>query len=149
MQDLANQFDAAAYRRHVERLEVAALAMAQVAIPTEHVISGGLYARTITIPAGIVLTGAAHKTDHLCLCMGDIEVLTDEGPRRLTGLHVLATKAGVKRAGFTHAETRWTTVCRTDLTDLAAIEAELVECPESLQTRNPLIGLADFARLED
>lgn len=149
MQDLTKPFGPVDYRAHVERLERLALASPQVAIHTEHVISGGMYARTITIPADTVLTGAAHKTDHLCVCMGDIEVLTDDGPKRMTGLHVLATRAGVKRAGYTHGPTRWTTICRTDLMDLAAIEAELVEQPETLQTRNPLIGQGEPARLED
>jgi hypothetical protein len=139
----------AEYRAHVERLEGIALAMPQVAIPTEHVISGGMYARTITIPAGVVVTGAAHKTDHINVCQGDIEVLTDEGPKRLTGLHVLATKAGMKRAGYTHAETRWTTICRTEQTDPRAAEEELVEQPETLQTRKPLTSQSVIAWRKD
>jgi hypothetical protein len=149
VQDLTNIPGPADYRAHVERLERMALGMPQVGIPTEHVISGGMYARTITIPAGTVLTGAAHKTDHLCVCMGDIEVLTDDGPKRLTGLHVLATKAGVKRAGYTHGPTRWTTICRTDCTDVQGAEDELVERPETLQTRNQLIDQGAVAQLED
>lgn len=149
MTDITTTFDAETARQQVERLEAIAQGMPQVPIKTEHALSGGMYARTITIPAGTMLTGAAHKTDHLCVCMGDIEVLTDEGPRRLTGLHVLTTAAGMKRAGYAHAETRWTTICRTDLTDLAKIEDELVECPEMLQARSALIGLATRRQLED
>ena len=125
-----------------------ALALPQVGLRTEHVISGGMYARTITIPAGTVLTGAAHKTDHINVCMGDVEVLTDDGPKRLTGLHVLPTKAGMKRAGYTYAETRWTTTCRTQQTTVETAEDELVEQPERLQTRNPLIGQGEHAWLE-
>ncbi len=152
MQDLAETNQPAGYRERVERLEDAILALPQVDLLTEHVFSGGLYARTITIPAGTALTGAAHKTDHLNICVGDIEVLTDDGPKRLTGLHVLATKAGMKRAGYAHADTRWTTVCMTSYTslaDLAAIEAELVEEPERLQTRTQSISHADPALVED
>ena len=145
MQDLAEvcrQIDAsdpAGYRAKVERLERHIEQLPQVDLGTEHVFSGGMVARTITIPAGVALTGAAHKTDHLCVVQGDITVLTDEGPRRLTGLHTLATKAGMKRAGVTHAPTRWTTICRTDKTDIREIEDELVEEPERLQTRNPAL----------
>lgn len=150
MQDMTTTEGPADYRAQVEHLEALAEQMPQVTITTEHVISGGMYARTIDIPAGVYLTGAAHKTDHLCVCMGDIEVLTDEGPRRLTGLHVLATKAGMKRAGYTHAPTRWTTICRTSLTDIEAIEAELVEEPEKLQTRrNALANRSTNLTLEN
>lgn len=124
----------------VQRLEHEIGKLPQVDLRTEHVLSGGMYARTITIPAGTSLTGASHKTDHLNLVMGDITVITDEGVKRLTGLHVLATKAGMKRAGFAHADTRWTTVCKTDSTCLADIEADLVEEPERLQTRTLLAG---------
>lgn len=147
MQNTVSRSDG--HRQQVERLQAAILELPQVVLPVEHVISGGMYARTITIPAGTALTGAVHKTDHLCVCMGDIEVLTDDGPRRLTGLHVLVGRAGVKRAVYTHEDTRWTTICRTSLTDIAAIEDELVEEPESLQTRNPSIGVAGIAALED
>ena len=149
MNDLTPSHDAAQCRAQVERLESIAATMPQVQIPTEHVFSGGMYARTITIPAGIVLTGAVHTTDHLCVVNGDISVLTDNGPQRLTGLHVLATKAGAKRAGYTHAPTRWTTICRTDAQDVHAAEAALVERPETLQSRNPMIGAGNLPRLED
>jgi hypothetical protein len=140
MQDMTIAQGVAEYRAQIERLEALGEQLPQVTIPTEHVISGGMYARTIDIPADTYLTGAAHKTDHLCVCMGDIEVMTDEGPRRLTGLHVLATKAGMKRAGYTHGPTRWTTICRTALTDIEAIEDELVEEPEKLQTRRTALA---------
>lgn len=149
MQDLTTPTGPADYRALVERLERMSLALPQTAIPTEHVLNGGMYARTITIPAGVLLTGAAHKTDHINVCMGDIEVLTDDGPKRLTGLHVLATKAGMKRAGYTHGPTRWTTICRTAQTTVQAAEDELVEQPERLQTRNPLIGQGVVAWLKD
>src|SRR3954451_13515341 len=42
----------------VRRLEDAALQLPQVAIETGHVLHAGLYARTIQIPAGVLLTGA-------------------------------------------------------------------------------------------
>ena len=133
----------------VRALEDEVLALPQVDLSTTHVLCGGIYARTITIPAGVVLTGAAHKKDHVCVAQGDITVLTDDGPKRLHGQHVLATKAGMKRAGVAHAETRWTTLCRTDLTDLAAIEDELVEEPEKLQTRVLELAHASGLKLED
>ena len=112
--------------------------MPQAEIITTHVLSGGMYARTIRIPAGVALTGAVHKTDHINIVQGDITVMTDEGMRRLTGQHVLPTKAGMKRAGFTHSETLWTTICKTDGADIASIENGLVDEPERLQTRKAL-----------
>lgn len=116
-------------------LEEQILALPQVDLRTEHSLAGGIYARTIFIPAGTVLTGATHKKDHINIVFGDITVTTDGEPVRLTGHHVLPTKAGNKRAGVAHADTVWTTLVRTDLSDIEAIEDELVIESSRLQTR--------------
>lgn len=136
-------------RRSVDELEAAVLSAPQVDLRTEHVLSGGVYARTIHIPAGTVLTGATHKKDHVNVVFGDITVTTDEGTRRITGYHVLPTKAGSKRAGFAHADTVWTTICETALTDIEAIEDELVEESTRLQTRQAALPGTTFKELEN
>ena len=133
----------------VQSLEEMILAAPQVELNTTHALSGGMYARTIFIPAGTVLTGATHKTDHLNIVCGDISVTTDEGMRRMTGYHVLTTKSGMKRAGFAHADTMWTTVCKTDQIELEAIENELVEEADKLQTRKLQITSNDTKRIEE
>lgn len=119
----------------VDRLEGFILQAPQVDLKTEHALSGGVYARTIHIPAGTVLTGATHKKDHINVVFGDISVSTEEGMKRITGYHVIQTKAGMKRAGYAHADTVWTTLCHTELTEINEIEDELVEESERLQTR--------------
>lgn len=122
-------------RAKVEELEAHVLQLPQVDLHTTHELSGGVYARTIVIPAGTVLTGAAHKKDHLNIMQGDITVSTDDGMKRMSGQHVIPTKAGMKRVGYAHSETIWTTICHTNLMDIESIEEELVEEPERLQTR--------------
>lgn len=119
----------------VRRLEDAVAEMPQVDLSTENLVHGGMCARTIFIPAGTVLTGALTSMDNVCVMFGDIEVTTDDGPQRLTGYHVLPAKAGAKRAGFAHADTWWTTIWPTDLTDIEAIEDEATSESARLQTR--------------
>lgn len=131
-----------------DALTEALLQLPQVDLLTTHVIMGGLYARTIRIPAGVVLTGAVHKKDHVDIMQGDITVTTHEGSKRLTGHHVLNTPAGLGRAGYAHTETLWTTICATELTELAAIEAELVENPAKLQTRGPALCNLNTQQIE-
>lgn len=130
------------------RLEQAILQGPQVDLRTEHVLSGGVYARTIHIPAGTVLTGATHKKDHVNVVCGDISVTTDDGVKRITGYHVLPSKAGIKRAGIAHADTIWTTLCKTDLTDIKAIEDDLVEESDRLQNRMQAIEKEQFDLVE-
>ena len=45
----------------VYRLEDEILKLPQIDMETHHVIHGGMYARTITVPAGVVTTGALIK----------------------------------------------------------------------------------------
>jgi hypothetical protein len=128
-------------REQIERLEGELLKLEGqghgVVLETWHEFAQGLVARTIFIPAGTMLTGAAHKAEHLNICCGDIEVWTEHGMRRLTGYHVLPSLPGAKRAGRTFADTWWTTVHANpgNERDLAKLEDALVETPEMLQTR--------------
>lgn len=124
----------------VRALERSLIELPQVDLSTSHVLHSGLCARTIFIPAGTVLTGALTNIDNLCVVCGDITVTTDEGPRRLTGFHVLPAKAGFKRAGLAHADTWWTTIWQTELSELEAIEDEMTSESHLLQTRRPEIA---------
>lgn len=122
-------------REKIERLESYLRNVPQVDLQTKHYISAGMYAREITIPAGTVLTGAAHKFDHLNICHGDIIVWTEDGMKRLTGHHTMASRAGAKRVGMAIHDTVWTTIHRTDETDIEKLEEMLTDEAERLQTR--------------
>src|SRR5690349_17051050 len=90
-------------RERVLRLERALTGLPQVECPVWHHFAPGLYARKMLIRKGTVLTGAVHKTEHLCIISGDIDVTTDDGMRRITDSHaVLSSKPGAKRAGYAH-----------------------------------------------
>lgn len=118
----------------VRRLEDVILQFPQIDLSTTHLTHGGMYARTILIPAGTVLTGALTNMDNICVLFGDITVTTDEGPQHLRGFHVLPAKAGAKRAGVAHADTWWTTLIATDATDLDEIEKQMTDEHDGLQT---------------
>ena len=122
--------------QRIDDLEAHLKTLPQVDLNTTHTLSGGMYARTIYIPAGTTMTGATHKFDHLDVMQGDVSFTLGDGTiSRLTGHHVLATKAGAKRAGYVHTDTIWTTICATQLDNIADIENELVVESADLQTR--------------
>lgn len=109
------------------RLESEMRAMPQVEFETTHHFSHGVYVRTIRIPAGSLLTGKMHATDHLnIVSQGDISVLTEDGIQRIKAPAIIPAKAGMKRVGFAHADTVWTTIHGTNETDLDRLEAELI-----------------------
>lgn len=99
----------------------------------ENFFADGVYGRKLVIPAGTLLVGKRQKRSNITVQIyGDIEVTTDDGPKRLVGQHVFVAPAGTERVGWTHAETAWVTCHATEETDMARVEADLTE-PEPLE----------------
>jgi hypothetical protein len=119
----------------VRALERCLLGMPQVDLQTQMMLHGGMAVRTIRIPAGVALTGAKTKRANLCIVIGDISVTTDLGVVRLTGFHVIPADAGLKRVGYAHADTLWTTVWPTEAACAEDAEDEMTDESEMLQTR--------------
>jgi hypothetical protein len=114
-------------RELVLELERQILALPQVQMQVRHHFAPGLYARELTIPAGTVLTGKIHRHAHLCMISkGDITVLTENGMQRLKAPCTFISTPGIKRAGYAHEDTVFTTFHPTDETDLEKIEAMVV-----------------------
>ena len=107
-QELANQVPAA--HLPIYLLEAELLKLPQVEMPVDHAFCNGLYARTMHIPAGTVLTGAVHKDECFFLVRkGQIIVSTDDGPRTLGPGDMSVSKKHTKRAGIALSEVEVTT----------------------------------------
>lgn len=133
----------------IDRLDAVLCKMPQVDLLTEHALCGAVYARTVYMKADQVVVGATHKSDHIAVVIGDVSVRTDEGLVRLTGHHVLMSKAGTRRAVYAHADSVWSTFHHTEQTELDAIEDELAVESGRLQTRNANPANAPLQLLED
>jgi hypothetical protein len=90
-----------------------------------HHFSPGIYAREMRIKKGTLITGKIHKTEHLCILNGDIEIASQDGKGRFTGYLTFLSKPGVKRIGFAHEDTVFTTIHAIEGTDITALEEEL------------------------
>lgn len=91
-------------------------------LPVKHYFCNGMYARELFIPKGTVLTGAIHKTQHLCVMHGDIEIESEFSAGRYAGYHMFVSEPGVKRLGYAYEDTYFTTLHPTDLTDPELLE---------------------------
>ncbi|VWB70561.1 hypothetical protein [Burkholderia lata] len=130
-------------RCRVQALESQIEKMPQADCPVRHHFAPGIYAREMTIPAGVVLTGAVHRTEHLnIVSKGRITVSTDGGMRELSAPCTFVSKPGTKRVGYAHEETVWTTIHATETTDLDQLVQELTE-----STTEELLGGADNVQL--
>lgn len=98
----------------------------QVHLDVVHHFSKGVYARQILMPKGLIITGQVHKTEHLCIMNGDIDIADENGNFRYTGYHVFNSKPGIKRILATHEDTSFTTIHVTEETDLDKLEKALV-----------------------
>ena len=101
----------------IDKLEKGLSSLPQADIP---VVSGnirGMYTREILIKKDTILTGRVHMYDYVDIMLsGDITVVNNLGERiRYNGANVLHGKAGTKRAGYAHEDTRWITVHNIDV----------------------------------
>ena len=100
-------------RAKIYALEAEVAKLPQVDLPLEHHFADGVYVRTMFIPKGTCLTGKVHRFDCVNIVHGDISVVTEGGSKRITALCApqrFSSPAGVKRAGYAHEDTYWTTV---------------------------------------
>lgn len=120
----------------IAAIEQELLKLPQVGIHTHHVLHAGMYSRTITIPAGIVLTGALVKRPTILVVQGDVLVSRgEEDGIRILGTAVLAASAGRKQVFITHAETTVTMVFPTSATTIEQAETEFTDDTDMLMSR--------------
>jgi len=116
-------------------------------MPLRHFFSPGLYLREITMRADLLVVGKMHATTHFnIITKGDVTVLTDNGPLRITITdhpYVFVSQAGTKKVLYCHEDTVWMTTHITDSTDLAEIERQVIIPEEALRDESGKILLDD------
>ena len=115
-------------RDKVHRLEESMLTIPQAECPVRHYFAPGMYAREITIPKGVVLVGAIHKTCNLVvLSKGRLQLVTDDGTKIIEAPCTLTCQAGAKNAAYALEESVWTNFFPTDETDVEKLVELLTE----------------------
>jgi hypothetical protein len=119
----------------VRQLEVVTSKMKQVDIPTKHVLHAGLYARTILIPAGVLLTGALIKIATTLIVSGNAVAYIGEKSIELKGYNVLAASENRKQAFYAKGDTYLTMVFATKAENVEQAEKEFTDEHELLFSR--------------
>jgi hypothetical protein len=120
----------------VRKIEETLLELPRIKMRTQHVIHAGLYARTITIPAGAAITGALIKRATLLIVSGLVSMTVDDGAALLRGYHVLPASAGRKQAFFAHEDTTLTMLFATRAQSIEEAEREFTDDFECLLSRH-------------
>jgi hypothetical protein len=108
--------------------------LAKPIFETFHDFAPGYYIRTWRAPAGQLAMTMRHKTRHAFnVREGAAVVWYKDGPRKLyRAPHWGITQPGTERVLLVLEDIIWSTFHATTETDIAAIQAELTECPGGL-----------------
>lgn len=81
-------------------------------LPLTHFHTDGLYARELTLPKGAFAIGEIQKFPHVSvISKGEISMLNEDGGvTRVKAPCTIVSKPGVRKVGFAHEDTVWTTV---------------------------------------
>jgi len=107
----------------------------QTDCPLTHHFSPGVYLREISMPAGTVVIGRVHKTEHFnILVKGRCLIVHDDGRREeLCAPKVFVSKAGVQKVLLILEDMIWMTTHVTEETDLEKLDALLVDPKPQLE----------------
>ncbi|MEQ0776172.1 hypothetical protein ABLT15_28090 [Paraburkholderia tropica] len=116
----------------LRRVDDAMRELPQTEVAIDHLIHGGMYARTAHVPADTMVSGVLLARATVLVLHGDVTVFTGTEPVRLTGFHVLPGSAGRKQLFRTHAETHMTMVLPSAAESVDEAEHEFTDEPELL-----------------
>jgi GNAT superfamily N-acetyltransferase len=120
----------------VRRLESERAALPQVPLRTQHLLHGGMYARTVYVPAGTVITGTLIKVATVLIVDGDAMLYVDaDEPLHCTGYNVMPASAGRKQAFWMKGNTALTMIFPTAAATVEQAEREFTDEFDLLASR--------------
>lgn len=115
-------------RARVDALQALMVQMPQAELETFHYWADGMYARVVPRLKDTLIVGKVHLREHFYIvAQGRVRVTGGDEVVDLAAPSIVVSKPGTKRAVLALEDSVCLTVHRTDKTDLAEIEAELVE----------------------
>jgi hypothetical protein len=107
----------------------------QLDLATEHVLHGGMYARTLRLAPGVIITGALIKIPTLLVFKGHADMLVGDEWIELMGYGVIPASAGRKQVFVTHSPVELTMLFPTQAKTVEEAEAEFTDDAERLLSR--------------
>lgn len=103
----------------------------QVPCPVNHYFAPGVYVREIFMPAGSIVIGKIHRTEHMNIIeRGVISLFSPEGTHLLRAPVTFNSGVGVQKVLFIHEDSIWKTIHVTTETDIPTLEQELSYVPD-------------------
>lgn len=116
----------------IEKSEREILKMEQVVCPLVHKFAKGLYIREIFMPAGALIIGHEHKTEHFNIVLsGRARVMIEGKIEDIVAPCTFVSGPGVRKVLLILEDMRWATTHVTDETDISKLEDLLIVRSES------------------
>lgn len=107
----------------------------QLDIPIRHTLHGGMYARTVFVPAGVLITGALIKIATLLIAQGNVLVYIGSDTIELEGYNIIPASAGRKQAFLAKTDAYLTMVFPSNAETVAEAEEEFTDEADKLASR--------------
>ena len=104
-------------------------------VQTEHVLHAGMYARTVRLPAGVIIVGVLYKVPTMVIVHGACWVFAGEKWYRIEDYQVIPASAGRKQIFVTEQPTEITMVFRTKAKTVAEAEDAMTDEADKLINR--------------
>ena len=99
----------------------------QVDMPLIHLFAPGVYYREIFMPAGTIVIGHEHKTEHFNIVLsGKARVMMNGEIHLIKGPDVFVSGPGVSKVLYILENMRWATIHPSDETNIEVLEDILV-----------------------
>lgn len=121
----------------VRQFEQFMLTLPQQQVETHHVIHGGMYARTMMMPANTILTGALVNVPTVLIINGSVRVTIGDEAVYLHGHNVFAASKHRKQAFHALEDTWITMVFATQAQTVEEAEDEFTDEADRLMSRSP------------
>ena len=111
----------------VRSIEIEAIKYPQAALETSHTFHAGVYARTIFLPAGMMITGALIKIPTTVITSGNLLAYTDDGVVELHGYMVMKAEANRKQVFVAKSDSFITMFFATSAATVEEAEREFTD----------------------
>lgn len=121
----------------VEALLPELRSMPQVDCNTKHHFGPGLYIREVTMPAGTVVIGKAHKAEHMCVMLqGKMVLIAEDGSRKEVKAPLTFVGTPGRKVAYIVEDTVFQNIFVTEETDVEKLELMLVDNTQPLLEGN-------------
>ncbi len=111
-------------------------ALERVEVAYEHYFADGVYARVMKCPAGALVIGKPHRTEHISILLkGSCTITDDDGTSKyVEAPMIVVSQAGRKKMALVHTDMEFVNIHPTETTNLDEIEKKVIIPEEEFRT---------------